>query len=169
MPIVDVPDQGTKVLGARGTSRRGSTLPRVPTPLRHPGPIEPAPRGLRHPQLEPAPHSLRHLKPLVRGHQTRRASAGREGPPQTTLLLSVRKCEWGSNPLSSTTPHTPQTSGRGRKFFDFFNFPEHSFKGNILRMSPLDLIIISHTKYITFYSSFSMTPMNHNKLSIMFY
>jgi hypothetical protein len=96
-----------------------SRLPRVPTrrALRHP--IEPAPRGLRHPQLEPAPHGLRHLKPLVtrvvRGHPTRRASAGGEGPPQTTPLLSVRGCEWGSNPLSSTTLHTPQTSGRGRK------------------------------------------------------
>jgi hypothetical protein len=37
-------------------------------------------------------------------------------PPQTTPLLSVWGCKWGSNPLSSTTLHTPHTSGRGRKF-----------------------------------------------------
>jgi hypothetical protein len=49
-------------------------------------------------------------------HPTRRASAGGEGPPQTTPLLSVRGCERGSNPLSSNTLHTPHTSGRGRKF-----------------------------------------------------
>ena len=44
-------------------------------------------------------------------HPTRRASAGGEGPPQTTPLLSVRGCERGSNPLSSIILHKPKQAG----------------------------------------------------------
>ena len=68
----------------------------------------------------------------------------------------------------------------------FFNFPEHSFRGDILRISPWTLItshlyplpydlyfniqtIVPTLWYITFYLYFSMTPMNNNKLLIMFY
>ena len=43
-----------------------------------------------------APRRLRHIAP--RRHEP---SAGGEGLPQTTPLLSVRGCEWGPTPLSS--------------------------------------------------------------------
>ncbi len=48
---------------------------------------------------------------------TPRASAGGEGPPQTTPLLSVRGCKWGSRPLSSITPHIPKQAGEDASFF----------------------------------------------------
>ena len=51
-------------------------------------------RGQRLPRQ--APRRLRHIAP-----RRDESSAGGEGLPQTTPLLSVRGCEWGPTPLSS--------------------------------------------------------------------
>ncbi len=112
MPIVDVPRKGTKVAGTRGTSRRlvktaaGAFLS---TPPDRASTSRSAPSPARASTSGSAPSQA------PRGTQRdERAQVGRV-PPQTTPLLSVRGCERGSIPLSSTTLHTPQMSGRGRK------------------------------------------------------
>ena len=71
------------------------------------------PRGERLPRL--APRRLRHIADpgtstyeLPEAPRRDESSAGGEGLPQTTPLLSVRGCKWGPTPLSSmnTVFHT---------------------------------------------------------------
>jgi hypothetical protein len=80
-------------------------------------------------RLWQAPHGRRHPKPLKRGHPTRRASGGGEGLPQTTPLLSVRGCKWGSRPLSSITSNTPPT---GRERTQVLECPERTLNVFVL-------------------------------------
>ena len=99
-------------------------LAAAPSRCRHVQPVGPINRwatdrtgGERLPRVRQAPRRLRHIANSLAGPQpmnypraTQRhePSAGGEGLPQTTPLLSVRGCKWGPTPLSSmnTVSHT---------------------------------------------------------------
>ena len=62
-----------------------------------------APRPIDYPTARQAPRATRGQTPDSADH-----SAGGEGLPQTTPLLSSRGCKWGPNPLSSMNTYQPE-------------------------------------------------------------
>ena len=112
MPIVDVPSKGTKVAGTRGTSRRlvetaagayASTPPdRASTSRSAPSPVRASTSGSAPPQ---APRGTQRDEP---------AQVGRvhPKPPRCSPLGDSN----GVQTPRAAPRHTPQTSGRGRKF-----------------------------------------------------